>query len=95
MLAKYFLIIRNYFLSVFSQRKYTFHNQNTLLDAFGTNSRNIFGRNPSKVIPANNIARKRALDFLPIFTGSQRLLGNTSVGIPLAQRQERLALLKL
>ena len=39
-------------------------------------------------------SRKRALDFLTTFTGNQRLLGNTSVGIPLAQRQERLALLK-
>ena len=29
------------------------------------------------------------------FTGNQRLLGNTSLGIPLAQRQERLALFKL
>ena len=38
--------------------------------------------------------RKRALDFLPAFTGNQRLLVNTSVGIPLAQRQERLVLLK-
>ena len=49
--AKYFLIIRNYVLSVFSQRKSTFYHQNTLLDAFGTNSRNIIGRNPSMVIP--------------------------------------------
>ena len=35
-----------------------------------------------------------ALDFLPAFTGNQPLLVNTSVGIPLAQRQERLALSK-
>ena len=35
-----------------------------------------------------------ALDFLPAFTGNQPLLVNTPVGIPLAQRQERLALLK-
>ena len=51
MLAKYFLIIRNYVLSVSSQRKYNFYHQNTLLDAFRTNSRNIIGRNPSMVIP--------------------------------------------
>ena len=50
MLAKYFSIIRNYVLSVFSQRKYTFYYQNTLFDAFRTNSRNI--RNPSLVIPS-------------------------------------------
>ena len=51
MLAKYFSIIRNYVLSVSSQRKYTFYHQNTLLDAFRTNSRNIIGGNPSMVIP--------------------------------------------
>ena len=49
--AKYFLIIRNYVLSVSSQRKYNFYHQNTFLDAFRTNSRNIIGRNPSMVIP--------------------------------------------
>ena len=51
MLAKYFSIIRNYVLSVPSQRKYNFYHQNTLFDAFRTNSRNIIGRNPSMVIP--------------------------------------------
>ena len=51
MLAIYFSIIRNYVLSVFSQRKYTFYLQNMLLDEFRTNSRNIIGRNPSMVIP--------------------------------------------
>ena len=51
MLAKYFSIIRNYVLSVSSQRKYNFYHQNTLLDAFRTNSRNVIGRNPSMVIP--------------------------------------------
>ena len=51
MLAKYLSIIRNYVLSVSSQRKYTFYHQNTLLDAFRTNSRSAIGRNPSKVIP--------------------------------------------
>ena len=30
---------------------YNFYHQNTLLDAFRTNSRNIIGRNPSMVIP--------------------------------------------
>ena len=49
--AKYFSIIRNYVLSVSSQRKYNFYHQNPLLDAFRTNSRNIIGRNPSMVIP--------------------------------------------
>ena len=51
MSAKYFLIIRNYVLSVSSQRKHHFYHQNTLLDAFRTNSRNIIGRSPSMVIP--------------------------------------------
>ena len=51
MLAKYFSTIRNYVLSVSSQTKYNFYHQNTLLDAFRTNSRNIIGRNPSMVIP--------------------------------------------
>ena len=51
MLAKYFSIIREYVLSVSSQKKYTFYHQNTFLDAFRTNSRNIIGRNPSMVIP--------------------------------------------
>ena len=49
--AKYFSIIRNYVLSVSSQRKYNFYHQNTLLDPFRTNSRNIIGRNTAKVIP--------------------------------------------
>ena len=49
--AKFFSIIRNYVLSVSSQRKYDFYHQNALLDAFRTNSRNIIGRNPSMVIP--------------------------------------------
>ena len=51
MLAKYFLIIRNYVLSVSLQRKYNFYHQNMLLDAFRTNSRSIIGRNLSMVIP--------------------------------------------
>ena len=49
--AKYFSIIRNYVLSVSSQRKYNFYHQNMLLDAFRTNSRNIIGRNTSMAIP--------------------------------------------
>ena len=51
MLAKYFSIIRNYVLSVSSQRKYNFYHKNTLLGAFRTNYRNIIGWNPSMVIP--------------------------------------------
>ena len=51
MLAKYFSIIRNYVLSVSSQRKYNFYHQNTLVFDFRTNSRNIIGGNPSMVIP--------------------------------------------
>ena len=51
MLAKYFSVIRNDVLSVSSQRKYNFYHQNTLLDAFRMNSRNVIGRNPSMVSP--------------------------------------------
>ena len=51
MLAKYFSIIRNYLLSVSSQKKYNICQQNTLLDAFRTNPRNTIGKNPSMVIP--------------------------------------------
>ena len=51
MLVKYFSIIRNYVLSVSSQRKYNFDHQNTLLNAFQMNSHNIIGRNPLMVIP--------------------------------------------
>ena len=51
MLAKYFSIIRYYVLSVSSQRKFNFYHQDTLLDAFRTNSPNVIGRNPSIVIP--------------------------------------------
>ena len=49
--TKYFSIIRDYVLSVSSQRKYNFYHQNTPLNAFRMNSRNIIGRNPSMVIP--------------------------------------------
>ena len=51
MLAKYFSIIRNYVLSVSSQRKYNFYHQHMFLDPFRANSRNIIGSNPSMVIP--------------------------------------------
>ena len=51
MLAKCFSIIRNYELSVSSQRKYTICHQNTLPNAFPVNLRNNTGRNPSMVIP--------------------------------------------
>ena len=63
MLAKYLLIIRNYVLSVSSQRKDNFYHQNTLLDAFRTNSRNIIGRNPSMVIPL--LANQDVTPMLP------------------------------
>ena len=49
--AKHCSIIRNYVLSVFSQRKYIFYHQNTLLDAFRMNCHNIIGSNPLMVIP--------------------------------------------
>ena len=51
MFVNFFSIIRNYALSVPSQRQYNFYHQNTLLDAFRGNSRNIIGRNSSMVIP--------------------------------------------
>ena len=49
--AKYFSITRSYVLSAYTQRKYNFYHQNTHLDAFQKNSRNVIGRNPSMVIP--------------------------------------------
>ena len=65
MLAKYFLIIRNYVLSVSSQRKYNFYHQNTLLDVF----RNIIGRNPWMVIPL--LANQDLTPMLvPLFRGT-------------------------
>ena len=72
MLAKYFSIIRNYVLSVSSQRKYNFYHQNTLLDAFRTNSRNSIGRNTSMVIPllANQDLTPMLRD--PIFINESR-----------------------
>ena len=51
MLAKYFSIISNCVLSVSSQRKYNSYHQNTLLDAFRTNSGNSIGGNTSMAIP--------------------------------------------
>ena len=51
MLAKYLSIIRNYVLSISLQRKYNYYLQNTLPDAFRTNSRIIIGRSLSMVIP--------------------------------------------
>ena len=76
MLAKYFSIIRNYVLSVSSQRKYNFYHQNTLLDDFRTNSQNIIGRNPSMVIPL--LANQ---DFTPMLKqiNSMRRIGMTKL----------------
>ena len=51
MLAKYFSIIQNYLLPVFSLKKVHFYHQLPLLDVFRTNSRNSIGRSPSMVIP--------------------------------------------
>ena len=51
MLAKYFSVIQNYVLSVFSPGKYTFYHKNMLLDTFQMNSLTIIGRNPLMVIP--------------------------------------------
>ena len=65
--AKHFSIIRNYVLSVSSQRKYNFYHQNTLVDAFRTNSRNIIGRKPSMVISLlANQDLTPMLELLPI-----------------------------
>ena len=90
--AKYFLIIRNYVLSVSLQRKYNLYHQNTLRDAFRTNSRNIIGRNPSMVIPllANQdvtpmLSRVKLLNFvLPParFTQKWTLLYSSVASLP-------------
>ena len=74
MLAKYFSIIRSYVLSVYSQRKYNFYHQNTLLDAFGTKSRNIIGRNPPMEIPL--LANQ---DLTPMLVIVARALGPTCI----------------
>ena len=66
MLAKYLSIIRNYVLSVFTQRKCTFYHQNTLLDAFRTHSHYIVCRIPSMVIPL--LANQ---DMTPMLIGYQ------------------------
>ena len=71
MLAKYFSIIRNYVLSVSSQRKYNFYHQNTLLDDLRTNSRYIIDRNPSMVIPL--LANQ---DLTPMFVYSEDTIAN-------------------
>ena len=68
MLVEYFSVIRNYVLSASSQRKYNFYHQNTLLNAFETNSRSIIGRNPSMVIPL--IANQ---DLTPMLAASECL----------------------
>ena len=51
MLAKYFSFIRNCVSSVYFAKKVSFYHQQTLLDAFRTNFRNVIGRNHSMVIP--------------------------------------------
>ena len=76
MFAKYFSIIRNCVLSVLSQRKYKFYHQNTLLDAFRTNSRNIIGGNPSMVIPL--LANQ---DLTPMFVLTYTWCGTHSKSI--------------
>ena len=70
--AKYFLIIRNYVLSVSSQIKYNVYHQNTLHDAFQTNSRNIIGRNPSMAIPL--LANQDLMPMLLMTRPAQYLL---------------------
>ena len=75
MLAKYFSIIRNYALSVYSQRKCNFYHQNTLLNAFRTNSRNIIGRNPSMVIPL--LANQ---DLTPMLPSAARIVALIACG---------------
>ena len=77
MTAKYFLIIRNYVLSVPSQRKYNFYNQSTFLDAFRTNSRNIIGRNPSMAIPL--LANQDLTPMLPGIRNGEWDVHNTTL----------------
>ena len=52
----------------FEKRKCNFCHQNTFLDAFRTNSRNIIGRNPSMVIPL--LANQ---DLTPMLRDTQNL----------------------
>ena len=74
MLAKFVSIIQNYVLSVSSQRKHNFYHQNTLLDAFRTNSRNIVGRNPSMVIPLLANQDLTPMLVTPLLRGSAEYL---------------------
>ena len=71
MLAIYFSVLRDYVLLVFSQRKYNFYHQNTLLDDFRTNSRNIIGRDSSLVI--HLLANQ---DMTPMLAGVAYIIPN-------------------
>ena len=95
MFAKYFSIIRNYVLSASSQRECNFYHQNTRLDAFRTNSRNIIGKNPSMVIPllANQdltpMFATSAINFLDCcFTDAAELRSTRRTSLPI---QDKLA----
>ena len=93
MLAKYFSIIQNYVLSVFSQRKYTFYNQNTLLDAFRRNPRNFISRNASMVIPLSanqDLTPTRNASMVIPLSANQDLTPtrNASMVIPLSANQD-------
>ena len=88
MLAKYFSIIRNYALSVLSQRKYTFYHQSMLLDAFRPNSRNMTGRNPSMVIPL--LANQDLTPMLVRCISTEQLTGSRTIGqLLLLQKSHR------
>ena len=95
MLAKYFSVIRNYVLLVSLQRKYTFYHQNTLLDAFRTNSRNMIGRNASMVIPLLANQDLTPMLFSMLFERFRNSIGrNPSMMIPLLANQNLTPMLR-
>ena len=87
-------------LSVSSKRKHNFYHQNTLLDAFRTNFRNIIGRNPSMVIPL--IANQDLTPMLAMYCNRTRKEMELNINIfilhhkpPLYQLSINIAILPL
>ena len=96
--VSYLSIIRNFLLSVFSQRKHAFYHQNTLLDAFRTNSRNAIGRSSSMGILLLANQDLTAMLYLPpkhaSRTNSRNIIGrDPSMVIPLLPNQDLIPIL--
>ena len=84
-----------YVISFFA-KKYNIYHQNTLLDAFQTNSRKIIGRNPSVVIPLLANQDLTPMLFSMLFERSRNIIGrNPSMVIPLQANQDLTPMLLL